>query len=243
MRRVFDPLVLLIAAYLLLLWLLPHSGGLFSWLFPGQSRPLYQQESFVTLTLAHMLLVGVSSLAAVMVGVGLGVAVTRPAGVEFRQIVETIAAAGQTFPPVAVLAIAVPVMGFGREPAIIALILYGLLPILQGTLAGLASVPEGAKEVATGVGMTATQRLLKVELPLAAPVILAGIRTSVIVNIGTATIASTVGVNTLGTPIIIGLSGFNTAYVLQGAILVALAAIIVDRLFDRLERLTIRNAK
>ena len=82
--------------------------------------------------------------------------------------------------------------------------------------------------------MTGWQRLWKVELPLAAPVIMAGIRTSVIVNIGTATIASTVGANTLGTPIIIGLSGFNTAYVVQGAILVALAAIIVDRAFERL---------
>ena len=82
--------------------------------------------------------------------------------------------------------------------------------------------------------MSDRQRLFNVELPLAAPVIIAGIRTSVIINIGTATIASTVGASTLGTPIIIGLSGFNTAYVIQGAILVALAAIIVDRGFERL---------
>lgn len=242
MRRYLDPLLWLIATYVALLFLLPHSGALFGWLFPEQPRPLYQQESFVTLTLAHLLLVGVSSLAATLLGVGLGVAVTRPAGAEFRQLVETIAAAGQTFPPVAVLAIAVPVMGFGREPAIIALILYGLLPVLQGTLAGLASVPQGVKEVAKGVGMSDAQRLFKVELPLAAPVILAGIRTSTIVNIGTAAIASTVGANTLGTPIIMGLSGFNTAYVVQGAILVGLAAIIVDRAFDRLERVMTRNA-
>lgn len=242
MRRFRDPLAWLIAAYIALLIALPHSGALFGWLFPEQSRPLYQQESFVTLTLAHLLLVGVSSLAATLLGVGLGVAVTRPTGAEFRQLVETIAAAGQTFPPVAVLAIAVPVMGFGREPAIIALILYGLLPVLQGTLAGLASVPQGVKEVAKGVGMSDAQRLFKVELPLAAPVILAGIRTSTIVNIGTAAIASTVGANTLGTPIIMGLSGFNTAYVVQGAILVGLAAIIVDRAFDRLERVMTRNA-
>ncbi|KMV34338.1 ABC transporter permease [Franconibacter pulveris] len=242
MRCYLDPLLWLIATYVALLFLLPHSGALFGWLFPEQPRPLYQQESFVTLTLAHLLLVGVSSLAATLLGVGLGVAVTRPAGAEFRQLVETIAAAGQTFPPVAVLAIAVPVMGFGREPAIIALILYGLLPVLQGTLAGLASVPQGVKEVAKGVGMSDAQRLFKVELPLAAPVILAGIRTSTIVNIGTAAIASTVGANTLGTPIIMGLSGFNTAYVVQGAILVGLAAIIVDRAFDRLERVMTRNA-
>lgn len=242
MRRFVDPLWWLIAAYVALLIWLPHSSAFFGWLFPEQPRPLYQQESFVTLTLAHFLLVGVSSFIAAATGVALGVAVTRPAGAEFRQLVETIAAAGQTFPPVAVLAVAVPVMGFGREPAIIALILYGLLPVLQGTLAGLASVPQGAKEVAKGVGMSDAQRLFNVELPLAAPVILAGIRTSTIVNIGTAAIASTVGANTLGTPIIIGLSGFNTAYVVQGAVLVGLAAIIVDRAFDRLERVMTRNA-
>lgn len=163
-------------------------------------------------------------------------AVTRPAGSAFRPLVETIAAIGQTFPPVAVLAMAVPVLGFGWLPALIALALYGILPVLQGTLAGLGSIPSGVSDVAEGMGMTGWQRLCKVELPLAAPVILAGIRTSVIVNIGTATIASTVGANTLGTPIIIGLSGFNTAYIVQGALLVALAAIIVDRAFERLAR-------
>ncbi len=89
--------------------------------------------------------------------------------------------------------------------------------------------------------MSSGQRLCKVELPLAAPVIIAGIRTSVIINIGTATIASTVGANTLGTPIIIGLSGFNTAYIVQGAVLVALAAIVIDRLFERLARLLSRH--
>lgn len=129
---------------------------------------------------------------------------------------ETIAAVGQTFPPVAVLAIAVPVMGFGQQPAIIALILYGVLPILQATLAGLGAVPASVMSVASGMGMSRRQQLYQVELPLATPVILAGIRTSVIINIGTATIASTVGASTLGTPIIIGLSGFNTAYVIQG---------------------------
>ncbi|MBS0976213.1 ABC transporter permease, partial [Serratia rubidaea] len=88
-------------------------------------------------------------------------------------------------------------------------------------------------EVATGVGMSPWQVLWRVELPLAAPVILAGVRTSVIINIGTAAIASTVGSKTLGSPIIIGLSGFNTAYVIQGALVVALLAIIVDRVFER----------
>ena len=241
--RVRDPLWLLLALFAALLVLLPLSGPLFSTLFPELPRPVYQQQSFWSLTLAHFSLVGVSSLLAVLIGAGAGIAVTRPAGREFRPLVETIAAVGQTFPPVAVLALAVPVMGFGREPAIIALTLYGILPVLQGTLAGLSSLPVSVLSVAEGMGMSARQRLWKVELPLAAPVMLAGIRTSVIVNIGTATIASTVGANTLGTPIIIGLSGFNTAYVIQGAILVALAAIIVDRLFERLAGLFSRHRR
>ena len=234
MRILRDPLLWLLALFIALLIGLPYSEPLFHTLFPEQPRPLYQQAGFLALTLAHGKLVVISSQAAVVIGVGAGVLVTRPAGREFRPLVETLAAMGQTFPPVAVLALAVPVMGFGEQPAIVALILYGILPVLQGTLAGLASVPVGALSVAEGMGMTGGQRLWKVELPLAAPVIVAGIRTSVIVNIGTATIASTVGANTLGTPIIIGLSGFNTAYVVQGAILVALAAIIVDRAFERL---------
>lgn len=234
MKVMRDPLLWLIVAFVALLVLMPYSGALFSTLFPELPRPVYQQESFISLTLAHFWLVGVSSAIAVVLGLGAGILVTRPAGREFRPLVETIAAIGQTFPPVAVLAIAVPVIGFGQQPAIIALILYGVLPILQATLAGLAAVPSAVVSVSQGMGMSARQRLLKVELPLAAPVILAGVRTSVIINIGTAAIASTVGANTLGTPIIIGLSGFNTAYILQGALLVALAAIVVDRAFERL---------
>ena len=234
MKALRDPLLWLVALFVGLLFLMPHSAVLFNSLFPGLPRPVYQQESFINLALAHLWLVALSSAIAVVLGVGAGIAVTRPAGREFRPLVETIAAIGQTFPPVAVLVIAVPVMGFGQQPAIIALILYGVLPVLQGTLAGLAAVPASVLSVAEGMGMSRGQRLRKVELPLAAPVIIAGIRTSVIINIGTATIASTVGANTLGTPIIIGLSGFNTAYIVQGALLVALAAIVVDRAFERL---------
>ncbi|AFJ46481.1 ABC transporter permease [Shimwellia blattae] len=238
-----EPLLWLLALYGgLLLWL-PHSAPLFSWLFPEQHNPLWRGQSFASLTLDHMQLVLISSLVAVVLGAGLGILVTRDAGREFRALAEILAAAGQTFPPVAVLALAVPVLGFGRDPAIMALILYGLLPVLQGTLAGLGAVPSAVKEVARGAGMSGWQCLWRVELPLAAPQMLAGIRVSVIINIGTAAIASTVGANTLGTPVIIGLSGFNTAWVLQGAVLVALAAMIVDRGFERLSQALTRHAE
>ncbi|WP_380181258.1 ABC transporter permease [Kalamiella sp. sgz302252] len=236
MRLLRDPLLWLILLFAALLLLMPYSGPLFARWFPDLERPLYQQESFLRLALAHIRLVAFSSFAAVIIGMSAGIAVTRRAGREFRSVVETVVAAGQTFPPVAVLALAVPVIGFGEWPAVVALLLYGLLPVLQGTLAGIGAVPASLREVAAGVGMSPRQILLNVELQLAAPVILAGIRTSVIINIGTATIASTVGAKTLGSPVIIGLSGFNTAYILQGACLVALLAIVTDRLFERLLR-------
>ena len=213
-------------------WLKP----LFASLFPQLQRPVYEQDSFLSLMLAHLKIVGLSSAAAVVVGVAAGVFATRASGREFRPLIETLVSVGQTFPPVAVLAVAVPLIGFGEAPALIALALYGLLPVLQSTLAGLESVPAPSREAAEGMGMSPWQRLLSVELPLAAPVILAGVRTSVIINIGTAAIASTVGAKTLGLPIIVGLSGFNTAYVIQGAVLVGLLAVAVDLGFERLQR-------
>ncbi len=236
MRLLREPLCWLIALFLLLLWGLPYSGPLFAQWFPQLERPLYQQESFWRLALAHLGLVLSGTLLAIITGAGGAIFATRRCGRAFRPLLETLAAAGQTIPPVAVLAIAVPLMGFGATPAIVALFLYGVLPILQGTLAGIGSVPASSREIATGLGMGPWQRLWQIELALAAPVIMAGIRTSVMINIGTAAIASTVGAATLGSPVIIGLSGFNTAYVIQGALLVALLALICDRLLERVQR-------
>ena len=236
-----DSLLWWVLALLLLLvfgisWLKP----LFAYLFPQLQRPVYAQDSFLSLMLAHLKIVGLSSAAAVVIGVAAGVFATRASGREFRPLIETLVSVGQTFPPVAVLAVAVPLIGFGEAPALIALALYGLLPVLQATLAGIESVPAPAREAAEGLGLSPWQRLSRVELPLAAPVILAGVRTSVIINIGTAAIASTVGAKTLGLPIIVGLSGFNTAYVIQGAVLVGLLAVAVDLAFERLQRRLVR---
>jgi osmoprotectant transport system permease protein len=213
---------------------MPHARPLFAALFPQLDRPLFEQDSFLRLFLFHVAMVAASSAAAAAIGIGLGIFVTRPAGAEFRGLVETLAAVGQTFPPVAVLALAVPATGFGAEPALIALTLYGLLPVLQNTIAGIATVPATVRDAARGMGLSPRQILSRVELPLSAPVILGGVRVSVTINIGTATIASTVGAKTLGSPIIVGLNGSNLAYVIQGAVLVGLLAIAVDLAFDQL---------
>ncbi len=231
-----DPLPWALAVLMVLVLGLPFAKPLFAAWFPALDRPLYEQDSFVALLASHAAIVAFSSAVAAAIGIAAGVFVTRAAGREFRPLVETLVAIGQTVPPVAVLAIAVPVIGFGAVPALIALALYGLLPIVRACIAGLESVPHAALEAADGVGMTPVQRLWRVELPLALPVLLAGVRTSVIINIGTATIASTVGAKTLGSPIIVGLSGFNTAYVIQGALVVGLLAVVTDLLFARAGR-------
>jgi osmoprotectant transport system permease protein len=231
-----DPLPWAAAALAALVLGMARLEPLFAALFPALDRPVYAQESFLALFIAHAGVVALSSAASLVVGVAAGVFVTRPAGHEFRPLVDTLVAIGQTVPPVAVLAIAAPLIGFGVAPALIALALYGLLPVVRGTVAGLESVPAGVLQAASGMGLGRWQRLWQAELPLALPVLLAGVRSSVIVNIGTATLASTVGASTLGSPIIVGLSGYNTAYVIQGALVVGLLAIVTDLAFERAGR-------
>jgi osmoprotectant transport system permease protein len=215
---------------------MPVLAPVFAWAFPAVVPPVYAGDSFATLLLFHAGLVAVSSLASIVVGLGAGIFATRRAGAEFRPILEALATIGQTFPPVAVLALAVPALGYGALPTFVALALYGILPILKNTIAGLEGVAPTVREAADAMGLTPAQRLIRIELPLAAPLILAGIRVSVIVNIGTATIGSTVGAVTLGTPIIGGLIGDKLPYVIQGAIVVGLFAILADMGFERLDR-------
>ena len=229
-----HPLGWSVLALLVLAYGLPHTQPLFAALFPELPRPVYLQEPMAELLWQHLGLVLLSSTAAVTLATSAGLATTRQTGQAFKPLMETLANMGQTIPPVAVLALAVPAVGFGEWPALIALTLFGVLPVLQATLAGLASVPPAVLDSARAMGMSPRQLLLEVQIPLALPIWLAGVRVSVIVNIGTAAIASTVGAKTLGLPILTGLSGFNTAYVIQGAMMVGLLAIAADLAFDRL---------
>lgn len=209
---------------------------LLHWAFPGIKPVIYQRSSFFELFLSHFGLVAVASAAAASIGVSLAVFVTRPAGQDFRAMIDSVATVGQTFPPAAVLAIAVPAVGFGARPTVIALFLYGLLPIIENAIAGLEGVPRGVREAAGGLGLSCCEQLRDVDLPLAAPLILSGIRVSVTIGIGTATIGSTVGALTLGTAVFDGLVANKLPFVLEGAVLVALFAILTDMLFARLER-------
>lgn len=206
---------------------------------PGWLRPLfapfadygapviYNRASLLDLTLAHLAVVAESSAIGTLLALAAGIFVTRPSGAAFLPVARSVVNIGQTFPPVAVLALAVPAVGFGTKPVLLALVLYGLLPIFESTIAGLEDLPAPTIEAARGMGMSPFQRLVSVELPLAFPVILNGIRLAVVINLGTATIGSTVAAKGLGDVIIAGLQTSNTAFILQGGIIVALLAVLV----------------
>jgi osmoprotectant transport system permease protein len=228
---------LIVLALLVAFLLTPQSFAfLLAPLTKNGQPPIYTQNSLFDLALNHIEIVLAATIASTFVAVGLAIVVTRPSGREFLPLSRSLANIGQTFPPVAVLALAVPAFGYGPAPTMIALTLYGILPILKNTLAGLGSVPPAVREAGEAMGLTRFQLLRDVELPLAAPTILAGIRISVIINIGTAAIGSTVGAITLGNPIIGGLVTGKIGYVLQGAMIVGIFAIVTDLLFERLDR-------
>ena len=230
-------LLLALAVLFLLAFLIsPESfAPLFQPLTKNNAPPIYTQTSLLSLTLSHLGLVALAVVASTVVAVGLGILVTRPAGREFLPLARTVTSVGQTFPPVAVLALAVPVMGFGAGPTLVALFLYGLLPIFENTLTGLTNQPPEVAEAARAMGMTPRQRLWQVELPLAMPLILAGVRLSAVIPLATATIGSTVAAKTLGEVIIAGLLSSNTAFVVQGGLVVGLLAILIYEGFQAVE--------
>lgn len=205
-------------------------------LFPAEPDLTFPGGTVAELTAQHLAIVGVASFATIAVGVPLGIWVTRESGRDFRQVVGAAVDFGQVFPPVAVLALAMPLLGFGLWPAVIALFLYGLFPVVSNTIAGIESVPDSVREAARGMGFGRVGILMRVELPLAASVIMAGVRTSVVITIGTATVAAVVGAGGLGGPIIGGINVQNLAYVVQGSLSAALLAVLADALLAEAER-------
>lgn len=198
---------------------------------------LFWQRRWITLQLAgqHLLLTAVAVLAALLVGIPLGIAVSRRP----RLATAAFAVAGtlQTVPSIALLAFMLPLFGIGTVPAIVALFLYGVLPILRNTVSGLRGVDRLLIEVGLGLGMRPHQLLLQVELPLAAPYILAGVRTASVISVGTATLAAFIGAGGLGDPIVTGLTVTDTNLVLSGALPAAVLALVLDAFLGAIEKL------
>ncbi|MGN6778581.1 ABC transporter permease [Rhizobium sp.] len=205
------------------------------------ASPIYTQNSLPSLALSHLELILVSIAASGILAVLGGIFVTRPIGADFLPLSRAIANAGQTFPPVAVLALAISTTGFGAVPTFIALFLYALLPIFENTVAGLQQVPASVLDAADGMGMNGWQRLFRVELPLALPLIIEGLKIATVINIGTATIGSTVAAKGLGEVIIAGLINDNTAFILQGGLIVGLMAVLIYDGMEMIERSVTRK--
>ncbi|MGB8342803.1 MAG: glycine betaine ABC transporter substrate-binding protein [Chthoniobacterales bacterium] len=187
----------------------------------------------------HLELAGISLLLSILIGLPLGIAASR--GGALGQGILALVGMIQTIPSLALLALLVPVpfLGISAMTAIVALFLYGLLPIVRNTATGLQDIPPALRDSAIALGLEPFARLRKIYLPLASRTILAGIKTSAVINIGTATLAALIGAGGLGEPILSGLNLNDNATILEGAIPAALLALLVQGLFDLLDRVLI----
>lgn len=206
------------------------------WQFMAQQR-----DKLATQTLQHIGLTFISLIISVVIGVPLGIFIARNR--RFAGIVLGIAGVLQTIPSIALLGFMIPLLGIGAAPAIVALLLYALLPIVRNTYTGITGVDATVREAALAMGMNKWQILFRVELPLAMPVILAGVRTATVINVGVATLASFIAAGGLGEFIFGGISLNNTNMILAGAIPAALLAIVADQLLSFVQKIDLRKAK
>jgi osmoprotectant transport system permease protein len=192
-------------------------------------------RTFLSLLQTHMTIVLLGVGAAIVVAVPLGILVTRHDRLGW--MVMNMGSVAQTLPPLAVIAITFSFLGLGRNPVILALFFYALLPILKNTVAGIRSVDESKVEAGRGMGMTQFERLARIEIPLAMPVIFAGIRTSTVMSVGVAYLGAFIGAGGFGNWVILGQQQLDTYITMAGAIPGAALVIVLDQLFKYFEGL------
>lgn len=197
--------------------------------------PTFTYSQLFSLTLAHLRMVFIAELIAMGVGIPLGVLASRPGLNRLAPIVVGGANIGQSIPSLAVIAIMAPLLGFGLQSAIVALFIYGLLPVVRNSYAGLGNIQPALIEASRGMGMTRWQILRSTELPLAVPVIVAGIRISTIITVGTAELAVLVGGTGLGVITLSGVFNRQPLLILQGAAPTALLAITLGFILEQIE--------
>jgi osmoprotectant transport system permease protein len=185
----------------------------------------------------HLSLVGISLLAAVLIAIPLGVLGARHPGL--GQVILSIAGILQTIPALALLVFMIPLFGIGGPPAVVALFLYSLLPIVRNTHAGLTGMPTELREAAVALNLPGRVRLWRIELPLASPSILAGIKISAVINVGTATLGALIGAGGYGQPILTGIRLDDVGLILEGAVPAALLALTIQGLFEIVERFVV----
>ncbi len=203
---------------------------------------MYQQsDKLLDQTLAHIGLTFISLLLSIIIGLPLGIWIARKK--QFSSLVLGVAGVLQTIPSIALLGFMIPLLGIGVKPAIVALMLYAFLPIIRNTYTGITQVNATVTDAAKGMGMSPWQILFKAELPLAMPVILAGIRTATVINVGVATLAAYIAAGGLGEFIFGGIALNNTNMILAGAIPAALLAILFDFILSKVQNINIKKAR
>lgn len=215
----------------LLLWT-PSLEYLLRFLFPQETVLVYPLKSPAALILEHMGMVFLTSTLAAFAGFLAAIVAFLSGSASMKRLIVFSGTVLQTIPPMAVLALLIPFAGFGNTPVFWALFFYGLLPVFHNAYGAMETVPQDVITAARGVGLSPLQIFSQVTIPLALPGILSGIRASLIINIGTATIGATMGAGGLGRPIIAGISQFHYSYLVQGALSAAILALIVDSLFE-----------
>lgn len=216
--------------------LLAHPGvaaGLWTTLGGPRAAPM-PASRLAGLAGQHALVAGLGLVGAALIGIGLGLLVTRPAGRPLRRLVEVLGAGLQAAPPVVIVALAFPALGFGLAPTALALVAYAALPLLRATVDALETVPADLREAARALGLTPRQRLVEIDLALAAPVVAGALRTAAVLCVATAAVGALAGAATLGTPIVTGLQSQNNLLVLQGAAATASLAFLADGLLGLL---------
>ncbi|KYG58403.1 ABC transporter permease [Planococcus maritimus] len=198
-----------------------------------------QSDTFLVLLRQHVVLVLVSSLLAILIAVPAGILITRPKFKKVEWVFSNIANLGQTIPSLAVLALMISILGIGFQTAVFALFIYSILPIFRNTVAGIDSIDKNMIDAAKGMGMKPHQILFRIELPNSAYSILAGIRTAVVLNIGTAALAYVVGAGGLGVWIFTGINLFDNGFLISGAIPVTLLAILADYILRKVEYIVV----
>jgi osmoprotectant transport system permease protein len=203
----------------------------------GQARTESLLAGLVRRTREHLFLVVLSLMAAVVVSIPLGIfAARRP---RLGQLILGASGVVQTIPSLALLVFMIPLFGIGAVPALAALFLYSILPIVRNTFTGLRDIPLALRESAEALGLPAGARLRRIELPMASRAILAGIKTSAVINVGTATLGAIIGAGGYGEPILTGIRLDDVGLILQGAVPAAAMALAVQGLFDLLERVVV----
>ena len=182
--------------------------------------------------LVHIQLVLIPVIAAFLIAFPVAVLLTRRRFMKYTDRVMTIFNMGQTIPPLAIIAVFFPFLGLGMEPALFALTIYALLPIARNTLAGLKGVPQEVKEAARGIGMSEWEMLMRVEIPLSMPVVMAGIKISVVLTSGTAALGALVGAGGMGAVIFAGIDFFRAELIIAGTLVIGAIAIVFDRILS-----------